>query len=266
MATPRKDWKTEWEQLATEARMLAKRANQRMVRIERYSERQGMGGIKEYAYKKAQEYIEKNLGMGTGPAGRFKENIKLYDVETDKMGFIGAKQKNLTDEQLSELYKQNVRLQRNRIKAINEFLESESSILGTSKYGIARIYDKRTETINKKYLTKYGLELSENDLKRFFDSKKQSKLESDYGSDQMFAIASVMKKYNLKANKRELEKYLKSNVDLEDRDKIKQRTGESFNDYLTRVDEFVKFTGDEVLDDLVKKALKDGINVNNIFI
>ncbi len=54
MATPRKDWKTEWEQLATEARMLAKRANQRMVRLERYSERQGMGGIKEYAYKKAQ--------------------------------------------------------------------------------------------------------------------------------------------------------------------------------------------------------------------
>ena len=265
MATPRKDWETEWEQLATEARRLAKRANQRMLRIERYSERQGMGGIKEYAYKKAQEYIEKNLGIGTGP-GRFKENIKLYDVETDKMGFIGAKQKNLTDEQLSELFKQNVRLQRNRIKAINEFLESESSILGTSKYGITRIYDKRTETINKKYLTKYGLELSENDLKRFFDSKKQSKLESDYGSDQMFAIASVMKKYNLKANKRELEKYLKSNVDLKDRDKIKQRTGESFNDYLTRVDEFVKFTGDEVLDDLVKKALKDGINVNNIFI
>lgn len=266
MATPRKDWKAEWEAKAALSRKLAKRANQRLVRIERYAERQGMGGIKEYAYKKAQEYIKKNLGMGAGPAGRFKENIKLYDVETDKMGFIGAKQKNLTDEQISELYKQNVRLQMNRIKAINEFLESESSILGTSKYGITRIYDKRTQTINKKFLSKYGLELSENDLKRFFESKKQSKLESDYGSDQMFAIASVMKKYNLKANKRELEKYLKSNVDLKDRKYIKQRTGESFNDYLTRVDEFVKFTGDEVLDDLVKKALKDGINVNNIFI
>lgn len=265
MATPRKDWQTEWEKLATEARMLAKRANQRMLRIERYSERQGMGGIKEYAYKKAQEYIEKNLGKGVGP-GRFKENIKLYDVETDKMGFIGVNQKNLTADQLSELYKQNVRTQRNRIKAINEFLESESSVLGNKNYGITRIYDKRTETINNKYLSKYGLELSENDLKRFFDSKKQSKLETDYGSDQMFAIASVMKKYNLKANKRELEKYLKSNVDLKDRDSIKQRTGESFKDYLTRVDEFVKFTGDEVLDDLVKKALKDGINVNNIFI
>ena len=266
MATPRKDWKAEWEAKAALSRKLAKRANQRMFRIEQYAERQGMGGIKEYAYKKAQKYIKTNLGVGPSGLGRFKENIKLYDVETDKMGFIGAKQKNLTDEQLAELYKQNVRLQVNRIKALNEFLESESSILGTSKYGITRIYDKRTQTINEKFLSKYGLELSENDLKRFFESKKQSKLESDYGSDQMFAIASVMKKFNLKANKRELEKYLKSNIDLKDRDKIRQRTGESFKDYLERIDEFVKFTGDEVLDDLVKKALKDGINVNNIFI
>lgn len=266
MATPRKDWKTEWEQLATEARMLAKRANQRMKRIERYSERPGMGGIKEYAYKKAQNYIEKNLGMGTGPAGRFKEHIKLYDVETDKMGFIGAKQKNLSTEQLSELYKQNVRLQRNRIKAINEFLESESSVLGTSKYGITRIYDKRTETINKKYLSKYGLELSENDLKRFFDSKKQAKLAEIVGSDQMFAVASVMKKYNLKSNKRELERFLKNNVDLEDRAAVKSRVGESYSDYLDRVREFIDFTGDEVLDDMVVQALQNGINANNIFI
>ena len=255
MATPRKDWKTEWEQLATEARMLAKRANQRMKRIEIYSERQGMGGIKEYAYKKAQEYIEKNLGVGPSGKGRFKERQKIYDVDTGS-GMLSGQ----------ALYKANVQILRHRIKAMQEFLGSESSVLGTSKYGITRIYDKRTETINNKYLSKYGLQLSENDLKRFFDSKKQSKLESDYGSDQMFAIASVMKKYNLKANKRELEKYLKSNVDLKDREYIKQRTGESFKDYLTRVDEFVKFTGDEVLDDLVKKALKDGINVNNIFI
>lgn len=266
MATPRKDWKAEWEKKAALSRKLAKRANQRMVRLERYSERQGMGGIKEYAYKKAQEYIKKNLGMGSGPAGRFKENIKLYDVETDKMGFIGAKQKNLTDEQLSELYKQNVRLMNNRIKAINEFLESESSILGTSKYGITRIYDKRTQTINERFLSKYGLELSENDLKRFFESKKQAKLAEIVGSDQMFAVASVMKKYNLKSNKRELERFLKNNVDLEDRASVKSRVGESYSDYLDRVREFIDFTGDEVLDDMVIQALQNGINANNIFI
>ena len=237
-----------------------------MKRLEVYAERQGMGGIKEYAYKKAQEYIKKNLGIGSGPAGRFKEHIKLYDVETDKMGFIGAKQKNLTDEQLSELYKQNVRLMNNRIKAINEFLESESSILGTSKYGITRIYDKRTQTINERFLSKYGLELSENDFKRFFESKKQAKLAEIVGSDQMFAVASVMKKYNLKSNKRELERFLKNNVDLEDRAAVKSRVGESYSDYLDRVREFIDFTGDEVLDDMVIQALQNGINANNIFI
>lgn len=255
MATPMKDWKTEWEQLATEARMLAKRANQRMVRIERYSQREGMGGITEFAYKKAQQYIKGSLGVGPSGKGRFKEHQKLYDVDTGSGTLSGQ-----------ALYKANVQILRHRIKAMQEFLGSESSILGTSKYGITRIYDKRTQTINERFLSKYGLELSENDLKRFFESKKQAKLAEIVGSDQMFAVASVMKKYNLKSNKRELERFLKNNVDLEDRAAVKSRVGESYSDYLDRVREFIDFTGDEVLDDMVIQALQNGINANNIFI
>lgn len=255
MATPMKDWKTEWEQLATEARMLAKRANQRMVRIERYSEREGMSGITEFAYKKAQQYIRGNLGVGPSGKGRFKENIKLYDVDTGSGALSGQ-----------ALYKANVQILRHRIKATQEFLESESSVLGNKNYGITRIYDKRTNTINEKFLSQYGLELSENDLKRFFESKKQAKLAQIVGSDQMFAVASVMKKYNLKSNKRELERFLKNNVDLEDRAAVKSQVGESYSDYLNRVREFIDFTGDEVLDDMVIKALQSGINANNIFI
>lgn len=255
MATPMKDWKTEWEQLATEARMLAKRANQRMVRIERYSQREGMGGITEFAYKKAQQYIKGSLGVGPSGKGRFKEHQKLYDVDTGSGTLSGH-----------ALYKANVQILRHRIKAMQEFLGSESSVLGTSKYGITRIYDKRTQTINERFLSKYGLELSENDLKRFFESKKQAKLAEIVGSDQMFAVASVMKKYNLKSNKRELERFLKNNVDLEDRAAVKSRVGESYSDYLDRVREFIDFTGDEVLDDMVVQALQNGINANNIFI
>ena len=255
MATPMKDWKTEWEQLATEARMLAKRANQRMVRLERYSEREGMSGITEFAYKKAQQYIRGNLGVGPSGKGRFKENIKLYDVDTGSGALSGQ-----------ALYKANVQILRHRIKATQEFLESESSVMGNKNYGITRIYDKRTNTINEKFLSKYGLELSENDLKRFFESKKQAKLAQIVGSDQMFAVASVMKKYNLKSNKRELERFLKNNVDLEDRAAVKSQVGESYSEYLDRVREFIDFTGDEVLDDMVIKALQSGINANNIFI
>ena len=41
---------------------------------------------------------------------------------------------------------------------------------------------------------------------------------------------------------------------------------ESFNDMLDRLDEFIRFTDDEVLDDKIKDALRQGININNIFI
>lgn len=255
MATPMKDWKTEWEQLATENRMLAKRANQRMVRIERYSQREGMGGITEFAYKKAQQYIRGNLGVGPSGKGRFKENIKLYDVDTGSGALSGQ-----------ALYKANVQILRHRIKATQEFLESETSVMGNKNYGITRIYDKRTNTINEKFLSKYGLELSENDLKRFFESKKQAKLAQIVGSDQMFAVASVMKKYNLKSNKRDLERFLKNHVEFEDRDAVKSQVGESYSDYLDRVRNYIDFTGDEVLDDMVIKALQSGINADNIFI
>ena len=215
-----------------------------------------------YAYQGAQMYISTNLG-GT----RFKEHVKLYDVSD------GTKQLEGED-----LYKANVMIQRNRIKAMEEFLGSATSTMGTSRSGvktagIAAIYDKRTQTINQKYLQKYGMNMSENDLKRFFESKKQAKLEKLVSSSLMFVVASVIKKNNLKSNKRDLERFLKNHIDLKQlenaglsKDDIKSRTGENYKEYLDRLQNFVEFTGDEVLDDMVTKALKNGINVNNIFI
>ena len=258
MATPMKDWKTEWEQLATEARKLAKRANQRMVRIEDYSEREGMSGIKEFAYKKAQKYIRGSLGGGkNGKPGRFKEHIKLYDVDTGSGALSGQ-----------ALYKANVHIQRNRIKALKEFLESESSILGTSKFGINRIYDKRTQTINEKFLNQYGLSLSEGELKRFFESKKQEKLAQVVGSDQMFAVASVMKKYNLGSSRKEIEDFFKRHVDTSevDPDFLNMKSNESREKYIERMKSYFNFTDDEILNDKITQAIKNNINVRNIFI
>ena len=127
--------------------------------------------------------------------------------------------------------------------------------------------------LNQKYLQKYGMNMSENDLKRFFESKKQAKLEKLVSSSLMFVVASVIKKNNLKSNKRDLERFLKNHIDLKQlenaglsKDDIKSRTGENYKEYLDRLQNFVEFTGDEVLDDMVTKALKNGINVNNIFI
>ena len=115
--------------------------------------------------------------------------------------------------------------------------------------------------------------MSENDLKRFFESKKQAKLEQLVSSSMMFVVASVIKKQNLKTNKRDLERFIKSHVDLKQlemygmtKEDLKAKTGESYKEYLSRLEEFVQFTGDEALDAMVSKALKNGINVNNIFI
>ena len=79
-----------------------------------------------------------------------------------------------------------------------------------------------------------------------------------------------MKKLNLKSNKRDLEKFMKTHIDLTEtgltKDDIKAQKGESYKDYLDRLNEFVSYSDDEVLDDMITKALKEGINVDNIFI
>lgn len=275
MATPRKDWKKEYEKIAAESRKLAKRANQRLVRLEQYSKREGYKPITKYAYAEAAEYIKNNLGIGKSGKPRFKEFVKLYDNISDGT-------KNLTGD---ELYKANVMIQRNRIKAMESFLGAESSTLGPSRSGketkgIKAIYDQRTQTINDKITGAYGAELGNytpNELKRFFESKKQAKLEKIVGSDMMFVVAKVMKKEGLKTRKRELEKYFKEHINLKD-DKseaskdgltasdLKTRKGEGYKEYIERLGKYVQYTGDEVLNQMINKALKEGINKDNIFI
>lgn len=265
MATRQKDWKSEWERVQRESRKLAKRANQRLVRLEKYSEREGLSEILKFSYGKAQQYIKANLGVGKSGKGRFKEHIKLYDVSD------GTKQ--LTGNQL---YRANVMIQKARIKAMEEFLGSESSTLGQSRAGyktkgIKKIYQKRAQTISARFLAKYGLSISEEGLKSFFESKKQAKLEKIVGSKQMFIIASIIKKENIKGTKRDLEKYFKSHIDLNkhpelSKKDLNRKVGETKQEYLERLGEFVDFTNDEVLNSYVIEALKEGIDAKNLFI
>ena len=265
MATPQKDWKAEWEKIQKESRKLAKRANQRMVRLERYSEREGLSEILKFAYGKAQQYIKANLGIKKGSKGRFKEHIKIYDVSD------GTKQ--LTG---NALYRANVMIQRARIKAMEEFLSSESSTLGESRSGkktkgIRHIYQNRAKTITARFLAKYGLDISEEGLKSFFESKKQAKLEKIVGSKQMFIIASVIKKENIKGTKRDLERYFKSHIDLTKHPELSKKdlgrmVGETKQEYLDRLGDFVEFTNDEVLNSYIIQALKEGIDAKNLFI
>lgn len=248
-----------------------------MKRLEDYSKREGLSDILKYSYAKAQEYISKHLGVGKSGKGRYKEHIKLYEVNDGT--------RNLTGE---DLYKANVMIQRARIKAMTEFLESESSTLAPSRSGkrtkgIKNLWSDRTNTINQKFLSKYGLELSDTDLQRFFEAKKQQKLQDEYGSSFMFIIAATMKKYNLESNKRALQKFFKEHIDLKDlakkyditedqaKDLVKLQRDkdgkiESRDEYMDRLMEFVDLTGDPVLNNYVQDALKEGLNVRNLFI
>ena len=262
MATKQKNWEKEWKAIAAESRKLAKRANQRLVRLEQYSKREGLSSITKYAYAKAQEYIKSNLGIGSKGKGRFKEHVKIFDVND------GSKQ--LTGQ---ALYKANVMIQRQRIKAMEEFLAAESSTLGQSRagaktIGIKKIYENRAQTITDKYLDRYGLEMTENDLKRFFDSKKQAKLEKIVGSKQMFVVASIIKKLNIKGSRKEIEKFVKTHVDLNQikQSDLKIKVTESRAKYLERLRDHLNYTNDKVLNDMVTNALKEGINADNIFI
>lgn len=263
-----KDLLAEWEEIAKLSRKLAKRANQRLVRIEEYSKRPGLSNIKEFAYKKAVNYISHEFKPTKSGKLRFKEHIKM-DQNLQRNG-----------EKLSgdALVRENIRIQKSRIKAMQDFLSKDTSTLGRSRsgeetQGIKEIMDKRTKTINEKYLKEYGLELTDQDLKRFFESKKQAKLETEVGSSRMFVVAAVVKKFNLKTNKRDLEKFFKEHIDLTsfhmdgwDNRYLQARKGESYKDYLERLQDYVDYTGDEVLNDYINKALKAGINVKNIFI
>lgn len=275
---PRKprDYEAEWLKLQAETRKLAKRANQRLKRLERAAEKPGMENILKYAYKSAIADI-KTLGQdvrytkgGVKPKKpRFKENITLQDA-FDEMG--------TALEVGSEYYKQNIKRVKLSKKMIKEFLGAASSTIGkgigkaaeglNETIGIKRIWDKTTGTINKKYLDDYDLKMTDDDLRRFFNSKKQAKLEKDVGSPRMFIVASYIKKNNIKTNKRDLEKFLKDHIVLPegtDPEFAKARKGEGYKEYLTRLENYIKYTGDEILDTYITKALKDGLNADNLF-
>lgn len=258
--TKRKDWKAEWEKTAELSRKLAKRANQRMKRLEEYAKRPGYSNITKFAYHEAEEYIRTYLQNEKQRATlkpRYKERVKL-DPEI----------KGDTEE---ETYKLNVQKEKYKIKNMQEFLAMASSTMGQSRSGpktkgIKAIYDKRAETITNEFLKKYGYSMSADDLKRFFDSKKQAKLESEVGSSQMFIVACVIRKENIGGSRKELEEYVRTHAKIDDPSELKMKANESRAQYLDRIKDRLNFTKDKTLDYYIIKALQAGISADNIFI
>ena len=261
-----KNWQAEWFEISKEYRKLAKRANQRMVRIERYAERPGYKALMNYAYKGAQQDIA-NLYAKKGDKLRYTENPKLNKVKRDGVELTG-----------DEKIKANISVLKTKIASIEHFLGSKTSTIADIKRGkevIQKGYitsqDKRANTLNDRLREIYGFEanLTADDLRRFFASKKQAKLQNLVGSDQMFIVLATLRDNNLESNKRSMQKFFKQNIDLSklpDDISLDQKNYANYKEYWDTLSEFIELTGDKILDDYVTQAIKEGISIKNIFI
>lgn len=165
-----------YKALMSEYRQLAKRADQRLVRLEkRANSGQEWKAVTKYAYANAMEEIRRFSGA---EAKRF--NVK--PPNTTQM--LQAK-----------------------INAIKRFLESPTS----TTTGIRRTYEKRVNTINKEYGTDFTWE----ELKEFFDSALSNKLDAKVDSKTKLIIVGEIQKHGSEI-KKALENHKPIHLKLDD--------------------------------------------------
>lgn len=146
-------------ELKTEYRTLAKRANTRMLRLERLAENPEYKAVLGYAYKNAANDL-KALGSNS-KFGRFPTDILRLSADDT-----------------------NIRSLQAYIATAKEFLESPSS----TKSGVDKTYNQRAETLNRSM----GTSFSGDTLKTWFDSTVWKKISAKYGSKTaMKVIAKV---------------------------------------------------------------------------
>lgn len=153
---------TEYKELLKEYRKLAKRADQRLVRLEGYRHDKGFEGILSYAYSAAQKAIR----SWSGP------KAKRFNTEPPKS--------------LINLQK--------KIADIKRFLEAPTS----TKKGVMEVYKKRTDTLNKTF---FGDDkkayLKWNEWANFWDRVDADNTDSRFEYNMTARSAGLMKRYNI---------------------------------------------------------------------
>lgn len=258
-----KDWKADLQKVLSEYNTLAMRANKRMLRLERYSDpshpmyRPEAKHAKQWAYKKAQRNIQDVYGPD---ATRWREKVKL---------------KPETQKEARDLFYHIKGI----LNQVQGFLSSATSTLsgGEGSKGIRKVYDNRTNTINERYLAPYGEEFTPQELAKFFQSKKQAKLQTDVGSDFMYVVAAKLKKQP--TSKKDIREYLQDHIDINeiteaDLEALDLESKEELLDQiengnhiaeLRKLMAFVQTHDDPVLRDKLLSALDAGITNRNIF-
>lgn len=146
--------------LEKEYRKLAKRADQRLVRLEQLAKSPEHSGVLNFAYRKAQRDIRAWSG----------ESASRFNTKPPS----------------------NTNQLKAKIADIKRFLSSASSTIGRTAEtkGIRKIYQDRADTINERY----GTDFNWRDLARLFESNLYKKIKSkdDYDSKtEMQTIANI---------------------------------------------------------------------------
>lgn len=158
--------------LYKEFRTLAKRADQRMVRLERYAQRPEYEAVLGFAYK------------------NFQENLKRFATqrELDKLARGEPLRSNVVPRNDREMLA--------RISALRGFLSAASSTITKVrqrnpytgqweiKPGVREVYQQRNDTLRRKY----GMEIGWQNLGTLFGSEHYKQLESQYGSDETLKV------------------------------------------------------------------------------
>lgn len=166
-----------------EYRKLAKRADQRLVRLERYAAREGYENVKEYAYARAMRDIRTWSGSD---AKRF--NTRPPSGYWDLMGKIND-------------IKYFLRSASSSIKptADNAIYNEKGELVGG---GIDLTYEKRAQALNKRY----GTDVSWENIGALFESQLYRKMINKYGVQASKSIVRAIGK--IQANDADIKRAL----------------------------------------------------------
>lgn len=175
--------KQTYDDLVKEYRKLAKRADQRLVRLEKLSTQKDFKQVKQWAYKNA---VTDALEWGASPS---KPRFNIAPPTST----ISLKAK---------------------IQDIKNFLEKPTS----TRSGIIDVYEQKAQTLNEKY-KEYGLNLNWSDVGTFFESSLYKKLSKKYSSGTVIRAIATIKKNESKVIK-DFDQHKASHIKTEDDDMI----------------------------------------------
>ena len=141
--------------LRSEYVKLAKRADQRLVRLEQLETKKGFENVTKYAYAWAQKNLQRWSGKPEG--SRFNAAIPSDTKSLEA-----------------------------KLHIVKQFLDMQTSTKG----GILKTYKKRADALNKKY----GTDFTWQDLSKYFNSSIAERAAAKFGSKTALRVIGQMQK------------------------------------------------------------------------